>query len=205
MAVALNPKNATIKENRGPQKKRIAFGQGLCQQSKLKWDGPVSFIHIPLVEEALNINIYILDMANIPMLGSSINLWDTFMYKSIDRCTQKYWLLYDDNHYDVINNITAFCAVDGFCDKCFKCFYHKKDFINHDCCKVQSKQMSYYKKGPLIKDIAHYLKSDCCKGSHEELTRKLSKVKSEKRRELITDQHKHPRYVVLILKLIHIH
>ena len=64
LAVALNPKNTPIKENRGPQKNRIAVGKVLCQQSKLKWDEPVSFIHIPLVEEALNINIYIIDMDN---------------------------------------------------------------------------------------------------------------------------------------------
>ena len=197
LAVALNPKNAAIKDNRGPQKKRIALGQELCQQSKLRWGEPVSFIHIPLVENALNINIYIIDMDNIPMLGCSINLWDTLMYKSADRGTHKYWLLYDDNHYNVINNIAAFCAVEGFCDKCFKCFYHKKDFNNHDCFKVQTKQGLQSAKNPLIKDVAHYLKSDCCKGSKEELRRKLKKSRKNKRLcYVITDQHNHPRYVV---------
>jgi hypothetical protein len=82
LSVSMNPKNAVMKDNRGPQKARKAFGLSLCQKAKLQWDEPVSFEHIPLVEEALNINIYIIDMENIPVLGSAINIWDALMYRN---------------------------------------------------------------------------------------------------------------------------
>ena len=65
-------------------------------------------------------------MENIPVLGSAINIWDALMYRNENKNTENHWLLYDDNHYHVINNITAFCGVREFCDKCFKCFVHKK-------------------------------------------------------------------------------
>ena len=140
LSVSMNPKNAAMKDNRGPQKARKAFGLSLCQKARLQWDEPVSFEHIPLVEQALNINIYIIDMENIPVLGSAINIWDVLMYRNEDKHTEKHWLLYDDNHYHVINNITAFCGVRQFCDKCFKCFVHNKEFDNHDCSKITMKK-----------------------------------------------------------------
>ncbi len=111
LSVSMNPKDAAMKDNRGPQKARKAFGLSLCQKAKLQWDEPVSFEHIPLVEEALNINIYIMDMENIPVLGSATNIWDALMYRNENKNTEKHWLLYDDNHYHVINNISAICGV----------------------------------------------------------------------------------------------
>ncbi len=87
----------------------------------------MNFLSIPLVEEVMKTNIYLIDLDNLPILGSAINLWDCLSYKSMDRGTARHWLLMDGKHYHVINNITGFLAVRGMCEKCFKCFYHAKD------------------------------------------------------------------------------
>ena len=87
LSVSMNPKNVAMKDNRGPQKARKAFGLSLCQKARLQWDEPVSFEHIPLVEQALNINIYIIDLENIPVLGSAINIWDALMYRNENKKT----------------------------------------------------------------------------------------------------------------------
>ena len=75
LAVAINKDNKDMKNNARP-KKRNMFGEQLCHKTKLQWDEPVSFVFIPLVEEALNINIYVIDLDNLPVLGAAINLWD---------------------------------------------------------------------------------------------------------------------------------
>ena len=102
LAVTLNKDNNDMKNNARP-KKRNMLGEQLCHKAKLTWDEPVSFVYIPLVEEALNINIYVIDLDNLPVLGAAINLWDCLTYKSMDRGTERHWLLMDGNHYHVIN------------------------------------------------------------------------------------------------------
>ena len=192
----------TAKQSRTTEnpKRRNKLGEELCRKCKLPWNEPVSFEWVPLVEEALNINIYIMDMTNIPLLGSALNLWecDGLMYKTEERQTEKQWLLYDENHYHVINNIIAFCAVKEFCHKCFKFFYHKKDFEKHDCAKIQVRPEN--KNKAIIKDIAHYLKAEFCKGSKRELAARLTNTTSEKRAAHIRDLHNNPRYVIYDLE-----
>ncbi len=41
--------------------------EALCAKTHLKWNEQVSLIHIPVVEEALDCNIYVIDMAAIPI------------------------------------------------------------------------------------------------------------------------------------------
>ena len=69
----------------------------------------VSFLHIPLVEEKYNCNIYVLDKYNIPMLGSTISLLmsNCIMYKSQNKNKNQCFLLYDEikQHYDCIIDI----------------------------------------------------------------------------------------------------
>ena len=123
LTVSLNKENKAMKDNRYP-KKRNAFGLDLCKKCNVQWNEPVSHIHIPLVEEALNINIYVMSIENIPILGSAINIWNALEYRSEDRHTQKHWLLLDNNHYHVINDIKPFRGVKQFCSTCFKCASH---------------------------------------------------------------------------------
>ena len=92
MACLTDPENKEIKKARRP-KPRERIGKELCHKSKCEWGQPVSFLQIPLVGEKLNCNIYILDVWNIPMLGTSVELMmaDTLMYKSEKRHGQHYF------------------------------------------------------------------------------------------------------------------
>ena len=68
LTVSINKDNKTMKDSRYP-KKRDNFAKELCKKCKLKWDEPVSFIHIPLIEEALKLNVYVVNLYDIPQLG----------------------------------------------------------------------------------------------------------------------------------------
>ena len=87
----------------------------MCDKCKLQWDEEVSFVHIPLVEETLNCNIYVLDLDDPHILGSKINIWETMLYKSTTRVNaNKYWLLFGGDHYHSINNIEGYLSVKHF-------------------------------------------------------------------------------------------
>ena len=119
------------------------------------------------------------------------------MYKSDKRNTEKYWLLFDNNHYHTINNIRGFLAVKHFCCKCFQCFEHKETFTNHECSLTRDKKIKTKNKDPRTnKDLAHYLQSGFCKGSEEELSFKLALAEDLEKRRLITEKHNHPKYIV---------
>ena len=117
MGCLTNPENKTARDNRQP-KTIIKLGKELRNKTRCDWDKPVSLLVLPLVEEKLNCNIYILDVYNIPMLGSTISLMmgDALMYKSENRSSQRYFLLYDGvkQHYDCMTDIKKFLGVRGF-------------------------------------------------------------------------------------------
>ena len=73
--------NSSLKDNRNI-KIREKFAKELCNKCKLPWDKEVSFLEIPLVEETSDANIYILDLNNLPILGSKIDVWNTLMYRA---------------------------------------------------------------------------------------------------------------------------
>ena len=176
LTISINKDNSKMKDQRYPNK-RNAFAKELCRKCKLKWDEPVSFIHLPLIEEALNITIYIINLNDIPQLGTAINLWDCLMYKSGNNQNEKHWLLFDEDHYNVITKIAAFMAVRHVCNSCLKCFLHKAEFENHDCTKIQNSRND--KNKVILKDVSHYLKKTVCKGSTDELELKLSEMDFE--------------------------
>ena len=56
----------------------------------------ISLPTIGAVEQASDINIYIIDLANTPIFGSSLNIWDIPLYNSADRGKDNYFQSFDD-------------------------------------------------------------------------------------------------------------
>ena len=123
---SMNP-DIKIRNDRPNRCKKEA--EALCSKTHLAWDEQVSLLHIPVVEEAFGCNIYVIDMAAIPILGChEINLWETLMYRSPNRSSGRYWLLFDNNHYHTITDIKGFLGVKHFCHNCFKMHKSKEAF-----------------------------------------------------------------------------
>jgi hypothetical protein len=145
LAYLMNPKDKDIRK-KGRTTYRFRIASELARKCKLNMDMKmtISLPTIGIVEQALDINIYVISLSNIPILGSSINIWDILLYKSDDRGKEKYFLLYDDiaEHFDAITNIKAFMACDHFCFKCFKTFTDHDAFDNHECGVCVSKPKS---------------------------------------------------------------
>ena len=71
----------------------------ICRISKLEWNEPVSFYpHIDVVEHVYNCNIYVLNLNDVPVLGSTVSLFtsDSLVYKTGNRNNKHYFLLYDE-------------------------------------------------------------------------------------------------------------
>ena len=143
MACLMNPDEKILKDNRYPNT-RIKIGKEICDKCNCDWNVPVSFLQIPLVEQKYNCNIYILDVYNIPMLGSTISLLfgECLLYKSENRHSEKYYILYDEvkQHYDIITDIKKFMGVREFCCNCMKCFTHKSQYESHKCEEIVTKK-----------------------------------------------------------------
>jgi hypothetical protein len=70
-----------------------------------------------LVEETYNCNVYLIDIHDIPMLGTSISLLlNVCKYKSENRNTKHCFLLFDEEvgHYDCITDIKKFLGLREF-------------------------------------------------------------------------------------------
>ena len=189
MAVLFNSTTKQIKDSRNTNL-RMRIAKEICNKSKCTWDNEVSFLQIPLVEETYNCNIYVIDENNIPMLGTTISLLlNCLMYKSDNKNTQHYFLLYNENqkHYNCITDIKKFMGVREFCYKCLTGFTHKDKYENHHCDTTIIKKKTNDKRheGKMLKDISHYLTRKFTKGSSEELA--LGKN---------VDHIKHPRYII---------
>jgi Pyruvate/2-oxoacid:ferredoxin oxidoreductase delta subunit len=105
LACLMYPENKMIRDSR--KSTRIKVASDICKKCKLVWNQPISTFSIPFVEDTYDCNIYILNLNQIPMLGSNINLWNCLLYKTNNRHKKQYFLLYDDvnQHYDCITNI----------------------------------------------------------------------------------------------------
>ena len=184
LAYLLNPKDKHIrKPERSNYRFRIA--SELARKCKLNMDMKmtISLPTIGIVEQALDINIYVINLSNIPILGSSINIWDVLIYKSDDRGREKYFLLYDDiaEHFDAITNIKACMACDHFCFKCFKTFTDTTAFDNHECgvcVKAKKRKIRHEKK--MVNELDHYLRTGFTKGGAEEITFRIKKRKDRR-------------------------
>ena len=61
LSIVLNKENNPLKDNRNT-KLREKVAKDLCNKCKLKWDTPVDFSQLPIIEEALNCNIFVMDL-----------------------------------------------------------------------------------------------------------------------------------------------
>ena len=196
LSISMNKKSRGLRDERNKKlKERVA--RDLCTKCKLPWDTPVSFLDLPLVEQTFNCNIYVIDLNNVPILGAKIDIWNTIMYKAPNKNKDHHWLLFDNDHYHLITNISGFLAVNHFCNKCFQCFERKTTYEKHECCSECEKPKRKINRNDhrTDKDLPHFLKSKFCNGSKEELNDKLQDKEDESKIEEITYNHNHPRYI----------
>ena len=188
----------------------------LCAHCGLEWNKAVTFNEIPKIEKAIDANILILDMVKIPMLNSTIGIYETLMYKNDEvKSDTQFWLLHDDDHYHSINNIKGFLAIEYFCSKCLHGFHNKKSFEKHECCQEDEgskRKQKQTKSSKIGKDLTHYLHKLSMKGGKDEVEQKLQldldKLKEEglaadesyqyieNRRNAYTKQVEQHRYII---------
>ena len=134
MAICMNPDNNTIKRSDRP-KTRINIASDICKKCKMEWDKPVPFTpNIGIVEHIYQCNIYIIDLYNIPVIGSVVDLMgsNSLMYMTENRGNEHYFLLYDskEEHYHAITDIKKFLWFNSecynFCYNCMKSYTKKR-------------------------------------------------------------------------------
>ena len=91
-ACLVNPNNLSIRDNRNIVARQKA-GLELCKKCRLKWNDPVSFLSFHIIENVLDCNIYVLDIDNIPILGSTIKVWNCLMYKTENKNKEHYFFI----------------------------------------------------------------------------------------------------------------
>ena len=183
LACCMNPNNKMVKDSRYPNT-RIRLGSEICKKCNCEWDKVVPiFPHINIVEHIYNCNIYVINLNNIPILGSSVSLLhsDCLMYKSDNKNKEHYFLLYDEDaqHYHCITDIKKFLGVREFCYNCMKGFTSKTAYANHECGEGEKKKKTNYKTADkVLKDLAHYLTPNFVKGSEGEIEDKCKTLKN---------------------------
>ncbi len=177
----------------------------------MKWNVPVSFDELPAVEEKLQGSILVLNLYELPVLGTCNNIYDSIMYKSdCIRGDKQFWLLYDSHssHYHAINNIKGFMGVREFCHRCMQCFNSssktdKANLEKHTCTATEQGLTQRPEKAKpkrkenakILKDSAHYMRKDVLKGSEEDLEKNPKK----------SDKILSPRYIILRHRDRHVH
>ena len=178
---------------------RTTLAMELCSHCGLEWNKPVSFDEIPKIEKKLDARILILDMEKVPMLNSTIGIYETLMYKNDEiKSKQQFWLLHDDDHYHAINNIKGFLAIEYFCSECLHGFHNKKAFDKHECCKecLSNRKQKQVKSSKIGKDITHYLHKQSMKGGKDEVEQKLRlQLELDKLKEEGSAKWEDPEYI----------
>jgi hypothetical protein len=193
----MNKGNRSLKDNRNVAL-RLRMAGDLAKKCNLNLGVPVDFLQIPIIEEKLNINIYVLDRHDSPLFGVSAVIWNKLVYKSEDRKTEKYFLEYDreNNHYNAITKVGAYLAcAGGFCETCFRCFTKCDGAKKHICDNVKKKR--YRTNNRRMKDeLAHYLKGTFTRGSKQEIEDIEGRYKKKEQIEEKTDELLHPRIII---------
>jgi len=121
IACLMNPTNRAIRDSRNT-KAREKVARELCNRCNMSWGKPVALTQLEYIENILECNLYVFSLNEIPILKSSINIWNSLIFKSISKDKNKYFLLYDDaeQHFDCVINITGFLACKKFCCNCLE-------------------------------------------------------------------------------------
>ncbi len=138
------------------------------------------------------------DIENLPILNTTQNIYTALMYKSehIEDYKQCY-LLFDNDHYHCITNPKGFLATYYYCPKCCSCFSHKTALNKHCCSDSTDINKPKHKEendNRISKDMPHYLSRGICKGSSEEIKRKIETTKKPDE-EAIKQVINNPRYI----------
>ena len=80
----MNKGNRSLKDNSNVAL-RLRMACDLAKKCNLNSGVPADFLQIPIIEEQLNINIYVLDRHDSPLFGVSAVIWNKLIYKSEDK------------------------------------------------------------------------------------------------------------------------
>ena len=83
--------------------------------------------------------------------------------------------MFNQNHFDIITNISGLLAIEYFCNACCSTFHHKTAYDTHSCLDCETNDANTTKKvanSQLAKDYGHFLKSLYTKGSSQEVLAK---------------------------------
>jgi hypothetical protein len=82
----------------------------LSNKCDLPFDEFIDLSQLETIEDKLNCNIYVLNIRDLPLHKTYSHLYNSLMYLSDDRQTNKYWLLCDDinKHFHGLRNIRIF-------------------------------------------------------------------------------------------------
>ena len=112
-----------------------AKARDLCNQCNFDVDKMVSLEDLRSIEDALDENIYVLNMRDLPMKNMDITVRNHLLYgyNTENRNTKAHWLLLDqvNEHYYVISNIRKFFSARHSCDKCFRCIKCENTYNKH--------------------------------------------------------------------------
>ena len=162
----MNPTNRAIRDSRNI-KAREKVALELCRRCGMTWGVPVSLDDLSHIEDVFDCNLYVFSMNNIPILKSSINIWNSLVFKSVSKNKDKHFLLLDEaeKHYDCICNIKGFLACKKFCCNCLKSFTNIESYKNHTCGECKEKKLRKIKnQGKMVKELSHYLQKKVHKG-----------------------------------------
>ena len=140
----------------------------------MQWDKRVGLDDLLHIHEALQINLLVFNINDIPILGHTqqLKICSSLVFKSEQKYKNTYFLLFDDEikHYDCITNITGFLACRHFCSSCLKSFTDTPAFHNHKCGEDMNQlQRKEKNKGKMKEELRHYLKRKYTSGSVGEI------------------------------------
>jgi hypothetical protein len=160
------------------RKIRTTLAKELCETCEMTWDEKINIGQIGYIEEKLKININIVDIDEMPASRCCSSIMESLKYYNHENMyKEKYWLLFDTEHYHSITSIKGLLNIDYFCDKCMKGFKALSTKNNHICIdNVEAKVKEIH---IFSKDNSHYLKKIVGKGGAEEI-KQFEKCKLKK-------------------------
>ena len=92
LACLMNPNNRAIRDSRNI-KARETIARRLCESCNMEWGIPVNLIYLEKIEEILDCNINVFSLHDIPILGYSINMFNSLVFKTISKNKKTYFII----------------------------------------------------------------------------------------------------------------